>query len=121
MADAELKSEASMSAEPDAAIAVYATFPDFATAEATGRRVVEKGLAACVNLLPSMRSIYRWQGAIEEADEVVAIFKSRAGRAEVLIAALEEAHPYDTPAIVVLPIEKGSRRYLDWILAETAD
>lgn len=108
-----------MNSEADAAIALYATFPDFATAETIGRTVVENGLAACVNLIPGMRSIYRWQGAIENAEEVVAIFKSRAGRTEALIAALEAAHPYDTPAIVVLPIEGGSGRYLDWIRAET--
>ena len=88
-------------------------------AESIGGELVEAGLAACVNILPGMRSIYRWQGKIENDDEVVAIFKSQASRADELIAAIEDRHPYDTPAIVVLPITKGSASYLNWIVAET--
>ena len=88
-------------------------------AESIGGELVEAGLAACVNILPGMRSIYRWQGKIENDDEVVAIFKSQASRADELIAAIEVRHPYDTPAIVVLPITKGSASYLNWIVAET--
>ncbi len=102
------------------AVAVYATFPDMAVAEAIGTSLVEEGLAACVNLTPGMISIYRWRGALERATEVVAIIKSRRAKVDDLIAAIEARHPYDTPAIVVLPIEKGSRRYLDWIAAATA-
>ncbi len=104
---------------PAAVIAVYSTFPDLAMAESIGGELVEAGLAACVNILPGMRSIYRWQGKIENDDEVVAIFKSQASRADELIAAIEVRHPYDTPAIVVLPITKGSASYLNWIVAET--
>jgi periplasmic divalent cation tolerance protein len=100
-------------------VAVYATFPDLAVAERIGRAVIEAGLAACVNIVPGMRSIYRWKGAIEAADEVVGLFKTRADGADALCAAIAGRHPYDTPAIVVLPIGGGDGRYLDWIVAET--
>lgn len=103
----------------DAPVAIYATFPDMATAEAIGGALVERGLAACVNLIPGMRSIYRWQGAIEQAEEVLAIVKSREGEAAAVARAIETLHPYDMPEVVVLPITGGSARYLDWIRSET--
>lgn len=102
------------------AVIIYSTFPDLDTAEAIGSGLVESGLAACVNILPTMRSIYRWQGSIKTDDEVVAIVKSERSRIEAIVAAIETAHPYDTPAIVVLPVVAGSDDYLDWIAAETA-
>jgi periplasmic divalent cation tolerance protein len=108
-----------MSDRPDAK-AVYATFPDIATAEEISRDMVEAGLAACVNILPGMRSIYHWKDKIEEVDEVVAILKTRKELAEELVAGIESMHPYDTPAIVVLGIDGGSGRYIDWILSETS-
>lgn len=101
------------------AVIVYSTFPDLETAEAIGSELVESGLAACVNILPVMRSIYRWRGSIETDDEVVMLVKSQRSRNDAIVAAIEAAHPYDTPAIVVLPIISGSRRYLDWIAAES--
>ena len=101
------------------AVAIYATFPDVATAKTIGRDLVTAGIAACVNILPSMQSIYRWNGHLEEAEEVVAIMKTQYDRVEKLITEIERSHPYDTPAIVVLPIAQGSRPYLDWIIAET--
>ena len=102
-----------------AVVALYATFPDLGTAERVGTALVERGLVACVNLIPGMRSIYRWRGAVERADEIVMIGKTRKALARDAITAIEAAHPYDTPAIVVLPLDEGSRRYLDWIIAET--
>lgn len=105
--------------EAGPAVSVYVTFPDLAAAESIGAAAVEARLAACVNILPGMRSIYRWQGATEVADEVVAFFKTRADLAERLCAVIAARHPYDTPAIVVLPIVGGSGRYIDWIVAET--
>jgi len=100
-------------------VAIYATFPDNATATAIGRDLVTAGIVACVNISPTMQSIYRWNGQLEEAEEVVAIMKTQQGRVGQLTAEIERRHPYDTPAIVVLPIVEGSLRYLDWILAET--
>lgn len=102
------------------AVAVYATFPDFTTAEEIAAALVEAGLCACANLVPGMRSIYRWKGTVERADEVVAIFKSTTARTAEIIAAIEGRHPYETPAIVVLPIRAGSANYLAWIAEETA-
>ncbi len=101
-------------------VAIYVTFPDIETAETIGDALVESGLVACANLLPGMRSIYRWEGRIERADEIVGILKTQASRVDDVIAEVERRHPYDTPAIVVLPITKGSLPYLDWIRAETA-
>ena len=109
-----------MSIDKTEAVAIYATFPDMETAEAIGRELVSGHLIACANLLPQMRSIYRWEGKLEEAAEVAAILKTRPDRVDAVIAEIERLHPYDTPAIVVLPIAEGSRRYLDWILSETA-
>lgn len=110
-----------MTAERDDArpVVVYATFPDYGTADAIATALVEQRLAACVNLIPGMRSIYRWQGALERADEVVAIIKSQAAEVPRIVATIERLHPYHAPAVVVLPIESGSRAYLDWITAET--
>ena len=108
-----------MEAGRGAVAMLYTTFPDPDTAERVGEALVERGLAACVNILPGMRSIYRWQGRIERAGEVVMIVKTGAERTAEAIAAIEAAHPYDTPAIMVLDVAGGSRRYLDWVSAES--
>lgn len=104
---------------PAEAVAIYSTFPDTETAEAIGGELVESGLVACVNILPAMRSIYRWQGTVEADEEAVAIIKTQRSRTEAVVAAIEARHPYATPAIIVLPVIGGSLRYLDWIAAET--
>jgi periplasmic divalent cation tolerance protein len=103
----------------DAAVLVYTTYPSLVEAEKSGLALVEQGLAACVNILPGMRSIYRWKGAIEAADEVVMIIKTRAALAERVTAAVKAGHSYDTPAVVVLPVTGGNQSFIDWILAET--
>lgn len=103
------------------AVFVYTTYPSLVEAERAGRAIVERRLAACVNILPGMISHYRWQGQIERGEEVVMIFKTRASLAEAVRAAVKESHPYETPAIVVLPVEGGDPNYLAWIMAETAD
>jgi periplasmic divalent cation tolerance protein len=104
----------------DEALVVYCPFPDAASAEAAGRRLVEARLAACVNLLPGMRSIYRWQGDIDAADEVVMIVKSRTRLAESVVAELARLHPYETPAILAWPAPAASAATLGWITDETA-
>jgi len=108
-----------MNEDQERAVAIYTTFPDIAFAKAVGRDLVAAGDAACANILPKMHSIYRWNGQVEEADEVVLILKTQRNRVDHLIAEIERRHPYETPAIVVLPIADGSQRYLDWIVAET--
>lgn len=101
-------------------VSVYATFPDLAEAERIGRALVDERLAACVNILGPCRSIYRWQGAIEQAEEVAAVFKTTAGQAGRLIGRLGELHSYDVPAAVVWPIERSLPSYADWVVRETS-
>ncbi len=96
-------------------VSVYATFADPEEAERIGRQVVEERLAACINILGPCRSIYRWQGAIESADEVAAIFKTSAAVADRLITRIAELHSYDVPAITVWPIDKLLGAYGDWV------
>ncbi len=98
---------------------VYTTYPSIVEAEQAGRGLIERQLAACVNILPGMVSLYRWQGAIERGEEVVMIIKTRAALAEQVRAAVKAAHSYTTPAILVLPIESVDQTYLAWLLAET--
>ena len=101
------------------AVFVYTTWPTTVEAEAAGRTLVERRLAACVNILPGMVSHYWWQGAIERGEEVVMIVKTRASLADEVRGAVREMHSYTTPAILVLPIEGGDPAYLGWLMAET--
>jgi periplasmic divalent cation tolerance protein len=102
------------------AVLVYTTYPSVVEAERAGRAIVERRLAACVNILPGMISHYWWQGALERGEETVMIFKTRASLADAVKDAVKESHSYTTPAILVLPIEGGEENYLAWIAAETA-
>jgi periplasmic divalent cation tolerance protein len=101
------------------AVFVYTTYPSIVEAEAAGRKLVEDRLAACVNILPGMVSLYWWQGAIERGEEVVMIVKTRASLAEAVRASVRQMHSYATPAILVLPIESVDPDYHAWIVAET--
>ncbi len=100
-------------------VLVYTTWPRLMDAEQAGRALVEAKLCACVNILPAMVSIYAWQGAVERAEEVVMILKTRRERIEALMEAVRAAHPYDTPAILELPVGLVDPRYAAWIAAET--
>ncbi len=104
----------------DEVVLVYTTYPSLVEAEAAGRGLVDAGLAACVNILPQMVSIYRWKGAVERADEVVMLVKTRASLAEQVGEALRRGHSYELPAILVLPVSGGDLEYLGWIRAESA-
>jgi periplasmic divalent cation tolerance protein len=101
------------------AVFVYTTYPSIVEAERVGRSLVERRLCACVNILPGMVSLYRWEGAIERGDEVVMIIKTRASLAEVVRAAVKEMHSYTAPAILVIPIESVDPDYHAWIVKET--
>jgi periplasmic divalent cation tolerance protein len=101
------------------AIFVYTTYPSIVEAEAAGRALVERRLAACVNILPGMVSLYWWQGKIDRGEEVVMIVKTRASLAEPVRAAVKQMHSYTTPAILVLPIESVDPAYHAWIIGET--
>ena len=98
---------------------VYTTHPSVVEAERIGRELVERRLCACVNILPGMVSLYRWQGAVERGEEAVMIIKTRAALCEPVRAAVRQLHSYTTPAILVLPIESVDPGYREWLLAET--
>ena len=101
------------------AVFVYTTYPGVVEAEKAGRALVERRIAACVNILPGMISHYRWEGAVERGEEAVMIVKTRASLAETVRMAVKDTHPYTTPAILVLPIESLDQTYFAWILAST--
>ena len=97
-------------------VSVYATFGSEEEALRIGRQLVEERLAACVNVLGPCRSIYRWQGKVEEAEEVAAIFKTAADQAPLLIERLGALHSYEVPAAVAWPIVESSESYRRWVL-----
>ena len=102
------------------AVFVYTTYPSIVEAETAGRALVERRLAACVNILPGMISHYWWEGTLERGEEAVMLIKTRASLSEAVRTAVRAAHPNSTPAILVLPIESVEQTYFEWILAETA-
>jgi periplasmic divalent cation tolerance protein len=101
------------------AVFVYTTYPSVVEAERAGRALLERRVAACVNILPGMVSLYWWQGAIERGDEAVMIIKTRASLAEEVRAAVRQMHTYTTPAILVIPLESVDPAYHAWIVQET--
>jgi periplasmic divalent cation tolerance protein len=102
------------------AVLVYTTWPSIVEAERAGRTIVERRLAACVNILPGMISHYWWEGKIERAEEVVMFIKTRAAMAEQVRNAVKEAHTYNTPAFMVLPVDNVDVDYHAWITRETS-
>ena len=96
-------------------ILVFCTFPDKDSARQVGTFLVETQLAACVNLIPGVESIYRWQGAIESAREVQTLFKTTRDRLPVFEQTLFAHHPYDTPEIIAIRPEAVSERYSNWV------
>jgi periplasmic divalent cation tolerance protein len=96
-------------------VSVYAVFADQAEALRIGRAAVEEKLAACVNILGPCHSIYRWQGRIEESEEVAAIFKTGAGGAEALAARIAELHSYEVPCVAVWEIGSAHSPYQGWV------
>lgn len=95
------------------------TAPSADAAKRLVRTLVERRLVACGTVLPGAASVYRWQGAITEEEEVAVILKTTAARWAALAAALPALHPYDVPELVALPVVGGYRPYLDWVRAET--
>jgi periplasmic divalent cation tolerance protein len=96
-------------------ISVYAVFASAEEAERIGRAMVAERLAACVNILGPIGSIYRWQGAVETADEVAAIFKTNDAHADALIERVSALHSYDVPCVVSWPADKVLREYAEWV------
>ncbi len=97
---------------------VYITAP-VQEAERLAERLVEQRLAAGVNLVPGVRSVYRWQGAVCRADETVLLAKTGADRLEALIEAVRAMHSYETPCIAAWPVEQGFAPFLEWMYAQT--
>lgn len=89
-------------------------------AERIAQFLVEEQIAACVNLLPGVTSVYRWQGAVERADEILLLIKTRAAHLEAVDAALHRLHSYEVPEFLVLQAEAGSKAWLEWLAASTA-
>jgi periplasmic divalent cation tolerance protein len=96
-------------------VSVYAVFADAEEAERIGRTVVEERLAACVNIVGPIRSIYRWEGAVHTGDEVAAIFKTGESQADALIERVTALHSYDVPCVVSWSVDKVQRKYADWV------
>lgn len=103
-----------------AAVIAYITTESVEQAEQIGHALVAGRLAACANILPGMRSIYRWKGAVETARETVLLAKTRDTLAEALIAKVRELHSYEVPCVVIWPLTAGLPAFLDWIDDETA-
>lgn len=101
------------------ALLVLTNCPDQASADALAAALVELRLAACVNVLAPCRSVYRWQGKVENAEEVPLLIKTTAERYAALEAEICARHPYELPEIVAIPIERGLPAYLQWLSDET--
>lgn len=107
--------------ENDKPVLIYSTFPTKEVAEEVGHALIEERLAACVNIMPAMTAIYRWEGKIERASEAVMIIKTKRSRADAAMIAVKERHSYSNPALMVVPIESGSDQYLSWLVEESSE
>lgn len=107
--------------EPSPALLVITNLPDGYSAHALAGALVEARLAACVNILAPCRSVYRWQGKTENAEEVPVLIKTTAARYPELEAAIRARHPYELPEIIAVPIERGLPDYLAWVATETTE
>lgn len=99
---------------------VLMTAPDEDTAAKIARVLVEERLAACVNIVPRIRSVYRWEGKVEDGAEVLCLVKTVVERVPALLARVQEVHPYQVPEGLALPVESGLADYLGWVVDETA-
>ena len=99
---------------------VLVTAPDTETAARIARALVEERLIACANLVPGIRSIYRWEGKIADEAEVLLVLKTRASACSAVAARVKALHPYALPEVVALPVVDGSEAYLDWVIANAS-
>ena len=104
----------------DSPVLIYTTLATVEDAKALGNALVERHLAACVNIFPGMVSILEWKGAREEASEVAMIIKTRTGLTDTVLAEAKALHPYEVPALLVIPTGGGGAEYCEWIRAQTA-
>jgi periplasmic divalent cation tolerance protein len=103
-----------------APLVVFSTFPDADTAARVARTLVDDRLAACVNLLPMVRSIYRWEGKVCDEAETLAVIKTTTERYAALSARITELHPYQVPEVIALPLVGGHPPYLAWLAEQVA-
>lgn len=102
-------------------VAVLVTAPDADAGIAIARALVDEGLAACVNVVPGLRSIYRWKGEVKVDGEVLLVAKLRHDRLPAFVRRVQALHPYEVPEVVALPVVGGLDAYLDWVATESAD
>jgi periplasmic divalent cation tolerance protein len=100
-------------------IIVFITVPSREVGQQIADTLLESRLAACVNIVPQITSIYHWQGAIHQDDEFLLIAKTKASLFDALATAVKNHHPYDVPEVIAMPIISGSKEYLTWIATET--
>jgi periplasmic divalent cation tolerance protein len=105
--------------EPEIRV-VFVTAPDADAGGRIARALVEERLAACVSQVPGVRSTYRWQGGVQQDDEVLLVIKTRADRLGALAARVRALHPYELPEVLALPAAGGSADYLEWVAREAA-
>lgn len=105
---------------PVTILLVLTNLPDRPSAEALARELVEARLAACVNILPSCHSVYRWHAAIETAEEVPLLIKTSSERYAALEAAIRSHHPYEMPEVIAMPVRHGLPDYLAWVADSTS-
>jgi len=98
---------------------VLVTAPNVEVATDLARALVDERLAACVNLIPGIRSFFRWEGQVQNEDEVLLVIKTGSDRCDALARRVQELHPYDVPEVLALPAVGGSTAYLDWVQAES--
>ena len=103
----------------DIVLVVLTNCPDVEVADRIARTIVEQRLAACVNRLAPVESVYRWQGAIERATEVPLLIKTTRERYAEIEQAIRALHPYDVPEIIAMPVSAGLASYLRWVADET--
>jgi periplasmic divalent cation tolerance protein len=94
---------------------ILVTTPDLKTARILAKAALTKRLIACANLIPKLESHYRWKGKIEKSSEVLMLLKTTSSKLSALEKLILAEHPYDTAEFIVLPVTRGSQRYLDWI------
>jgi periplasmic divalent cation tolerance protein len=104
----------------DEALLVFTNAPDRETAVRIAEALVDKRLAACVNVLSGCTSVYRWQGAVERAEEVPMLVKTRAARYPEVEAIIRHLHPYELPEVIAVPVTQGLPDYLQWVAEQTA-
>lgn len=109
-----------MTVEATSAVVVLVTWPADKDAAPLARALVDERLAACVNVLPAIRSFYRWEGAVHDEGEQQLVIKTLASAVPRLQARVQDLHPYDVPEFLVMPVVAGSAAYLEWLAANVA-